>query len=158
MEDIGEGQTGFVAELWVAHQFLEKGLSDWLSGVGPQPLGGSVPGNHLAVYILSGLPVASREKQNKTKLLSVLFQWAFFPMMVRNNMQNGGTRRTIPATWSTRARILSEWQERVSPLFPILSGLPVWRLSSGWETSWAGSEKNKTSTHYVLTLHTFRAR
>lgn len=60
VEDISECQTGLVAQLWVAQQFLEEGLSDWLSGVHPQPLGSSVPGHHLTVQILSGLPVGSR--------------------------------------------------------------------------------------------------
>lgn len=62
MEDIGEGQTGFVAEVWLVFQFLEQRLSDWLSGADPQPLRSSVSGNHLTVHILSGLPVESRKQ------------------------------------------------------------------------------------------------
>lgn len=63
MEDISEGQTSFVAEVWVAHQFLEKGLSDRLSGADPEPLRSSVPRHHLTVHILGVLPVKSRQKQ-----------------------------------------------------------------------------------------------
>lgn len=61
LEDIGEGQTGFVVEVGVSHQFLEERLSDWLSGVNPQPLRSGVPGYHLAVDISSGLPVEQRK-------------------------------------------------------------------------------------------------
>lgn len=82
LEDISEGQTCFVAEVWVAHQFLEEGLSDWLSGVGPQPLRSSVPGHHLTVHILSGLPVASRKEKMGIPAVSavpvgvfLLFNW-----------------------------------------------------------------------------------
>lgn len=60
MEDIGEGQTGFVAEFWVAHQFLEEGLPDGLSGAGPELLRSSVPGYDLTVHILDGLPVQTK--------------------------------------------------------------------------------------------------
>lgn len=60
-EDISEGQTSFVAEVWVAPQLLEKGLSDGLSGVDPEPLGGSVPRYHLTVHILGGLPVKDKK-------------------------------------------------------------------------------------------------
>lgn len=66
MEDISEGQTGFVAEVRVGHQFLKEGLSDWLSGVDPQPLRSSVPGHHLTVHILSGLPVGSSKQDAGT--------------------------------------------------------------------------------------------
>lgn len=60
MEDIGEGQTSFVAEIWVAHQLLEEGLSDRFSGAGPEPLRSSVPGYDLTVHILGGLPVQTK--------------------------------------------------------------------------------------------------
>lgn len=60
VEDISEGQTSFVAEVWVPRQFLEKGLSDGLPGVDPQPLWSSVPGYHLTVHVLGGLPVEPR--------------------------------------------------------------------------------------------------
>lgn len=56
MEDISEGQTGFVAELRLPHQLLEERLPDWLSGVDPQPFRSGIPRNHLTVHILSGLP------------------------------------------------------------------------------------------------------
>lgn len=52
-----------MAEVCVAHQFLEKGLSDRLSGANPKPLRSTVPRYHLAVHILGGLPVKSRQKQ-----------------------------------------------------------------------------------------------
>lgn len=52
-----------MAEVWVAHQVLEKGLSDRLSGADPEPLRSSVPRYHLTVHILGGLPVKSRQKQ-----------------------------------------------------------------------------------------------
>lgn len=65
MEDISEGQTSFVAEVWVAHQFLEKGLSDGLSGADPEPLRSSAPRYHLTVHILGGLPVKSRQTQRR---------------------------------------------------------------------------------------------
>lgn len=66
MEDISEGQTGFVAEVRVGHQFLKEGLSDWLSGVDPQPLRSRVPGHHLTVHILRGLPVGSSKQDAGT--------------------------------------------------------------------------------------------
>lgn len=49
-----------MAEVWVAPQFLEKWLSDGLSGADPEPLGSSVPRYHLTVHILGGLPVRDK--------------------------------------------------------------------------------------------------
>lgn len=68
MEDISEGQTRFVAEVWVAQQFLEKGLSDGLSGADPEPLRSSVPGYYLTVHILGGLPVQPGQKKKTSDL------------------------------------------------------------------------------------------
>lgn len=72
MEDISEGQTSFVAEVWVAPQFLEKGLSEGLSGADPEPLGSSVPGYHLAVHILGGLPVKAQSNGGSPVGISVI--------------------------------------------------------------------------------------
>lgn len=56
LQDIGEGQTGLVAEVGVSQQLLQQRLPDWLSGVKPKLLGGRVPGHHLAVDVPAGLP------------------------------------------------------------------------------------------------------
>lgn len=61
VQDISEGQTGFVAEIGVARQLLEEGLPDGFSGVHPQPLRSGVPSHHLAIHVFSGLPVGDTE-------------------------------------------------------------------------------------------------
>lgn len=85
LEDISEGQTGFVAEVRVSHQFLEERLSDRLSGVNPQPLRSSVPGYHLAVDISSGLPVG----QSKLKRRCSCCQRAVFFLLILPEILQG---------------------------------------------------------------------
>lgn len=56
VEDISEGLTGFEAQVGVSQQLLQQRLSDRFPGVGPEPLRSRVPGDHLAVHVLGGLP------------------------------------------------------------------------------------------------------
>lgn len=102
LEDIGEGQTGFVAEVGVSHQFLEERLSDWLSGVNPQPLRSGVPGYHLAVDISSGLPVGQRKLKRQCSCCQRMFFscWFYLKYSRENSFSVAGAiRSTVPISF-----------------------------------------------------------
>lgn len=99
-----------MAEVWVAHQFLEKGLSDGLSGTDPELLRSRVPRYHLTVHILGGLPAESESNRvlletlkfdcSRAALIKGNAEFCYLKYIRENSFSVAGANRsTVPVSF-----------------------------------------------------------